>query len=776
MTQEHGPRSIAISPICSSARSRAGCGARGQRRRRLPAISVAPDPGQAAAAACAARRRAPILEIGTLGGYSTIWLARALPAGGRLITLEADPKHAEVARANIARAGLADIVERARSGPALDTLPQLAAEGRGPFDLVFIDADKPNTAAYFDWALKLARPRQPDHRRQRRPRRRGDRRRTAPMPTSRACAASTSCSRPSRASSATAIQTVGSKGYDGFAHGAGDFAFVVSLSPWTPRRIGTAYAAAHILPVPLAKPGDSGPTRVRGQRAFHQRWERPVATRPHGSLTSAGESHASVLTSALWGSAHPAGVCPVDRRPHADECGAACCRVANGATSLPIPPPPPADPPEGFTSAETERARIYVEPGGEIDADGFARSWGLLIDDGLGQLEAFLPSLNDKIDIYVYVSDGSYATAIAAARWPEPEATDVLANPGRGDIAVDMIAFARRTPLEAENALRHAMSHVVAGRHPADRSARIRRGVGRLFRTTGGRASGSACGTCAERSCRGRLAVVVGSEPPRCSRHSAAGADGPCLQHGRVSHRPPRASRPREFHCRAGRRARLARRAAHDLQPGTQRVGSAMGRRSTALDYRRLAHEPARGVRSATRADLLELGHYATARRELEQSLRLFTDLGDDEGIAEVGTLLGQTDTGLQAETFMSQAQAALEHHDYDRAQTLLEQARAQYNRLSGAQEPADLLAAYDELTQAGVQAARDLERARQLSLRWADYPVARASALAAELGTLAWATTLEGARRQRCLNPWTPGSAVWSSCLAVWHSSPQRG
>ena len=70
--------------------------------------------------------------------------------------------------------------------------------------------------------------------------------------------------------------------------------------------------------------------------------------------------------------------------------------------------------------------------------------------------------------------------------------------------------------------------------------------------------------------------------------------------------------------------------------------------------------------------DLLELGHYATARRELEQSLRLFTDLGDDEGIAEVGTLLGQTDTGLQAETFMSQAQAALEHHDYDRAQTLL--------------------------------------------------------------------------------------------------------
>src|SRR5215216_5088724 len=113
--------------------------------------------------------------------------------------------------------------------------------------------------------------------------------------------------------------------------------------------------------------------------------------------------------------------------------------------SLPLPPPPPADPPEGFTSTETEHARIHVEPGGEIDADSFARSWGLLIDDGLDQLESFLPPLVDKIDVYVYVSDASYASATAAARWPEPEATDVLANPGRGDIAVNAIALARRT-------------------------------------------------------------------------------------------------------------------------------------------------------------------------------------------------------------------------------------------------------------------------------------------------------------------------------------------
>src|SRR5215212_12145503 len=131
-------------------------------------------------------------------------------------------------------------------------------------------------------------------------------------------------------------------------------------------------------------------------------------------------------------------------------------------SSLPIPPPPPAEPSQGFTNAETERARIYVEPGGEIDAPAFARTWGLLIDDGLDQLESFLPSLHDKIDVYVYVSEDSYTAATAATRWAEPEATDVLANPGRGDIAVNAIALARRTPLEAENALRHVMSHVVA--------------------------------------------------------------------------------------------------------------------------------------------------------------------------------------------------------------------------------------------------------------------------------------------------------------------------
>ncbi len=122
----------------------------------LPDIQVSPSQGKLLHLLARSHRAQNILELGTLGGYSTIWLARALPPGGRLITLEYEPTHAEVARANVARAGLAAMVE-IRIGAALETLPQLAAEGRGPFDLIFIDADKEGYPEYLDWALRLSR-------------------------------------------------------------------------------------------------------------------------------------------------------------------------------------------------------------------------------------------------------------------------------------------------------------------------------------------------------------------------------------------------------------------------------------------------------------------------------------------------------------------------------------------------------------------------------------------------------------------------------------------
>ncbi|WP_330291405.1 O-methyltransferase [Streptomyces sp. NBC_00576] len=181
----------------------------------LPHINVAPNQGkllQLLAQIQGARR---ILEIGTLGGYSTIWLGRALPADGRLITLEYDAKHADVARRNLARAGL-DTITEVRTGPALESLPKLADENPAPFDLVFIDADKANNPHYVEWALRLTttgsliivdnvvRGGAVSNANSTDPSIRGTR-----------TALQLIADHPRL--SGTAVQTVGSKGYDGFA-------------------------------------------------------------------------------------------------------------------------------------------------------------------------------------------------------------------------------------------------------------------------------------------------------------------------------------------------------------------------------------------------------------------------------------------------------------------------------------------------------------------------------------------------------------------------------
>ncbi|HVL25073.1 MAG TPA: O-methyltransferase [Thermomicrobiales bacterium] len=123
----------------------------------LPAISVADNQGKLLMLLARMRGARAILEVGTLGGYSTIWLARALPDDGRLVTIEARPRHAEVARANLAHAGVADRVD-VRLGNALQVLEKLHTEGAGPFDFVFLDADKANLPSYLEWSLKLGRP------------------------------------------------------------------------------------------------------------------------------------------------------------------------------------------------------------------------------------------------------------------------------------------------------------------------------------------------------------------------------------------------------------------------------------------------------------------------------------------------------------------------------------------------------------------------------------------------------------------------------------------
>jgi predicted O-methyltransferase YrrM len=181
----------------------------------LPQIQVTPTQGKHLQLLVQLSHARMILEIGTLGAYSTIWMARALPHGGRLITLEASAKHAEVAQKNLDEAGLSDIVD-VRLGPALDTLPELAAEGLAPFDMIFIDADKSNTAQYFNWAIRLSR--------------KGTLIVVDNVVRKGELADSASEDRDVQGMrkfcevlavesrvSATVIQTVGSKGYDGFA-------------------------------------------------------------------------------------------------------------------------------------------------------------------------------------------------------------------------------------------------------------------------------------------------------------------------------------------------------------------------------------------------------------------------------------------------------------------------------------------------------------------------------------------------------------------------------
>ncbi len=181
----------------------------------LPSIDVSPMQGKLLHLLALTKGTSRILEIGTLGGYSTIWLARALPVDGHLVSLELDPRHAEVARANLERAGVSARVE-IRVGPAIQSLAQLQAEAAEPFDMIFIDADKPSNPAYLQWALKLAH--------------RGslivvdnvvregkivDAASTEPDVQGTQALFEMLAAEPRLSS--TAIQTVGSKGYDGFA-------------------------------------------------------------------------------------------------------------------------------------------------------------------------------------------------------------------------------------------------------------------------------------------------------------------------------------------------------------------------------------------------------------------------------------------------------------------------------------------------------------------------------------------------------------------------------
>ena len=412
--------------------------------------------------------------------------------------------------------------------------------------------------------------------------------------------------------------------------------------------------------------------------------------------------------------------------------------------SLPIPPPPPANPPAGYTSAVSERARIHVEPGTEIDAAAFTRAWGLLLDDGIHQLESFLPSLTDQIDVYVYVSDASFAAATANTRWPEPETADVPGQSRRGRYRGQS---GRLRPPHAAGSGECAAPRPVACRGPRSLAWPHPRGFD-----------------------EGLAAYFERPAPARLARHAAlvqnARAGGDLLSWSDLNRPappdvpPPGRGRahaysmvaflidrhgPRvlgEFVAKLGEEPdwRAVLRETYSRAP--DELEAQWEENPPALDGGRLAHQPAGGVRSAAGARSASSWGTTPPRaaswsnRCASSPISMMT-----KGSRRSMSCCGRPTPACRPRLFMTQAQAALEQHDYDRAQSLLEQARRQYGHLSDAQEPTELLASYETLAQAGMQAGDDLDRARQRSARWADYPTARAAALAPAPGTRAWAT-----------------------------------
>lgn len=405
------------------------------------------------------------------------------------------------------------------------------------------------------------------------------------------------------------------------------------------------------------------------------------------------------------------------------------------AAGAQFPQPPYLGPPDGFTGAESAQIRYHVQEGAALDAAAFAIAFGPVADRAVAELTSLLPAPPTRIVLTVYAGEEAFAAATQAAARPEPApaAAAAVADPGMGDVAVALPRLLARSPLEAENALRHALAHVVVRRAAG---GRLPRGLDDGFALYAERPVTARLARHAAllQNAAGRDALLSWSD---LNRPQAPNVDAPTLEahvYGIVAFLIERHGLRRFADYVAALRQepdwRTAMRAVYQRSPGELEEQwrenlprwVAGGWRENLLAAFDL--QPAR--------DLLGKAHYAAAKTALERSLRLFADLGDAGRQAEVEGLLRQGDIGLQAEALMGQIQQALERHTYDRADTLASQARTQYDQLPAPQRPGQLLDTYATMAGAGLQATADLETAQRLSQRWADYPEARAAAVAA--------------------------------------------
>ena len=400
-----------------------------------------------------------------------------------------------------------------------------------------------------------------------------------------------------------------------------------------------------------------------------------------------------------------------------------------------LPNPPYLGPPDGFTSVETNHIRVVIENG--IEPSAFAVAYGPYLDRAYRELTTLFPEPPLRPELYVYSSDAGLATAMTASEAPLAASTVAVVDSGAGPIALALPRLQRLSTLEAENTLRHVLAQLVArraagGNLPPGFEEGIARYVERPVSARAARYAALLQNANRQNELLPWTTLndpaATDIDPALVSAHAysvvAFLADRYGLDRLDQFVTSLREQPDWELAIRAAYQRPLAELEAEWRQNLPQWT-------ATGWQTNLFAAFDLQPVR-----ELLASAHYAAAKEEIGKSLRLATELGDRERQAEAEALLRQSDIGLQAESLMAQIQAALEVHDYVRAQELIDQARQQFAQLPATQRLDDLLSSYEGLARQGRRVLTSLEQAQHLAPSWTDYPEARAAAL--DAGTLA--------------------------------------
>jgi len=397
-----------------------------------------------------------------------------------------------------------------------------------------------------------------------------------------------------------------------------------------------------------------------------------------------------------------------------------------------FPEPPYLGPPDGFGVAETDHARYFVEQGAATDAGAFAIAYGVIVERAHDELSALLGVAPEgKIPIYAYASDATYQAEIGRFTHPELLALDAVGDSTGGRVAISLPRLQARSPLEAENALRHSLAHVMVGYASQDLLPRgFAEGIAQYVERPATARQARIAALLQSANQRGSLLSWSDINRPRqpsadpdvVAAHAYAVVAFLIDRHGLRLFRDFVTTLPNQPDWRSAMRTVYNRSPTEIEEQWRENLPRWVAGGWRTNIFAAFDLEPAKA--------LLTSAHYAAANDQLEQSLRLYMELGDVEHQAEVEALLRQGEVGIQAETVMGQVQEALEQHTYDRAHALVEQAQTQYDQLPVAQRPVEMLTTYANLATAGLEAGVDLESAQRLLRHWSDYPEARGAAL----------------------------------------------